>query len=199
MIEFIAGTFAEKTPTYAVIESNGVGYLVQISLTTYADINNEDKGRLLTHYAVSVDIRSGESKHQLFGFSTPLERHLFRHLIGVSGISAHIAHMILSSFKPEEFQSVVLNGDVKTLTSVKGVGPKLAQKTIAELREKIAKDDPGVDIAPNEGNSLRQEALSALTALGFDRAGSVKVINNVMKSDAPDTVEELIKKALKQL
>lgn len=199
MIEYIAGSYTEKTPTYVVIESNGIGYLVQTSLTTYTDISNSDSGKLLIHYAVSVDIRSGESKHQLFGFSTSLERHLFRHLISVSGISAHIAHMILSSFKPEEFQSIVLNGDAKTLTSVKGVGPKVAQKIIAELREKIAKEEPGVDIAPSEGNSLRQEALSALTALGFDRSSSVKVINNVVKADAPTTVEELLKKALKQL
>lgn len=103
MIEFIQGTFAELNPAYVIIDVNGLGYLVQISLTTYTDISNQTQGKLITHYAVSVDVRSGESKHQLYGFSTGLERQLFRLLISISGISASIAHMVLSAFKPDEF------------------------------------------------------------------------------------------------
>ena len=199
MIEFIGGKFAEINPAYLIVDVNGLGYLVQISLNTYTDINGQESGRLITHYAVSVDVRSGESKHQLFGFSTQLERQLFRLLISVSGISSSIAHMVLSAFKPEEFQSIVLNGDSRTLTTVKGVGPKVAQKIVAELREKVAKSEHFDEISQPSGNSMRQEALSALVALGFDRGKSVKVLNAVIKDEAPSTVEELIKKALKQL
>lgn len=199
MIEFISGKFAEINPAYVFVDVNGLGYLVQISLNTYTDINGQESGRLITHYAVSVDVRSGESKHQLFGFSTQLERQLFRLLISVSGISSSIAHMVLSAFKPEEFQSIVLNGDSRTLTTVKGVGPKVAQKIVAELREKVAKGEHFDEISQPSGNSMRQEALSALVALGFDRGKSVKVLNAVIKDEAPSTVEELIKKALKQL
>ncbi|MDP4687743.1 MAG: Holliday junction branch migration protein RuvA [Salibacteraceae bacterium] len=199
MIEFIGGKFAEINPAYVLVDVNGLGYLVQISLNTYTDINGQESGRLITHYAVSVDVRSGESKHQLFGFSTQLERQLFRLLISVSGISSSIAHMVLSAFKPQEFQSIVLNGDSRTLTTVKGVGPKVAQKIVAELREKVAKSEHFDEISQPSGNSMRQEALSALVALGFDRAKSVKVLNAVVKDEAPATVEELIKKALKQL
>ena len=199
MIEFVGGKFAEINPAYLIVDVNGLGYLVQISLNTYTDINGQESGRLITHYAVSVDLRSGESKHQLFGFSTQLERQLFRLLISVSGISSSIAHMVLSAFKPEEFQSIVLNGDSRTLTTVKGVGPKVAQKIVAELREKVAKSEHIDEISQPSGNSMRQEALSALVALGFDRGKSVKVLNAVIKDEAPSTVEELIKKALKQL
>jgi len=199
MIEFVGGKFAEINPAYLIVDVNGLGYLVQISLNTYTDINGQESGRLITHYAVSVDVRSGESKHQLFGFSTQLERQLFRLLISVSGISSSIAHMVLSAFKPEEFQSIVLNGDSRTLTTVKGVGPKVAQKIVAELREKVAKSEHFDEISQPSGNSMRQEALSALVALGFDRGKSVKVLNAVIKDEAPSTVEELIKKALKQL
>ena len=199
MIEFISGLFAEKTPTHVVVDVNGLGYLVHISLNTFSDINELDKGRLLTQYNVSGDVRSGESRHQLFGFSTESERQLFKQLITVSGVSSGIAHTILSAFKADELRSILMNGDSKTLTTVKGVGPKLAQKVIGELREKIVKSDIAGDIVAGGGNSLRQEALSALTALGFDRAGAARVISQIIKDDAPYTVEELIKKALKQL
>jgi len=200
MIEYILGKYTEKTPTHVLVETNGLGYFVQVSLTTYSDLNGKDSGKLLTHYSVSVDVRSGESKHQLYGFSSDLERQMFRQLISISGISSSIAMMILSSFKPSEFQSIVIGEDAKTLTTVKGVGPKVAEKVIHELRNKIAKDDISLDEHVNSGNTLRQEALSALTALGFDRASSVKVINNLLKSDAaPQSIEQLIKSALKQL
>lgn len=199
MFEYISGNFSEKTPTYIVVDVNGLGYIVQVSLNTYTDVNNLDSGKLHTHYSVSVDVRSGESKHQIYGFSTILERSLFRSLITVSGVSAGIAHMILSAFKPNELQSILANGDSKTLTTVKGVGPKLAQKIIGELREKIVKADDAGDILASSGNSLRQEALSALTALGFDRAKAVKAINMVMKTNENASVEEVIKNALKQL
>lgn len=200
MIEYLTGKFTEKNPAFVVVDVNGVGYMVQISLTTFGDVSGLDEGSLLIQYSVSVDVRSGESKHQLFGFSTNHERQLFRQLVTISGVSSGIAHMILSSFKPDEFQSIVIGGDVKTLTSVKGIGPKLAQKVIAELGDKIVKEESDPELASGGGNSLRQEALSALTALGFDRGGSAKVINQLLKSDDPPaTVEELVKMALKKL
>jgi Holliday junction DNA helicase RuvA len=199
MFEYISGKFTQKTPAYVVVDVSGLGYIVQVSLNTYTDISNEIEGSLLTHYSVSVDVRSGESKHQFFGFSTNLERDLFRSLITISGVSSGIAHMILSAFKPSDLQSILANGDAKTLTTVKGVGPKLAQKIVAELREKIVKAELEGDKLESGGNSLRQEALSALTALGFDRGKSVKAINDIIKSANPDSVEQLIKNALKQL
>lgn len=199
MIEFLQGNFAEKTPTQVIVEANGIGYLVHISLSTFSTLQDQERGRLLIHYAVSVDVRSGESRHQLYGFSSADERHMFRQLISISGISAHIAGLILSSYKPSEFRSIVMNGDVRSLTAVKGIGPKLAQKVVTELRDKVSKDEmAGVVIAAG-GNSLRAEALSALTALGFDRAAAVRVINQCMKTEEPTSVEELIKNALKQL
>ncbi|GAB5538059.1 MAG: Holliday junction branch migration protein RuvA [Salibacteraceae bacterium] len=199
MFEYISGKFTEKTPTYVVVDVGGIGYIVNISLTTYSEINDKDQGRLLTQYNVSVDVRSGESKHQIFGFATSLERNLFRQLVTVSGVSSGIAHTILSAFKPDELQSILMNGDTKSLTTVKGVGPKLAQKVIAELRDKIAKTDIELDENQNSGNSIRQEALSALTALGFDRGKSVKVINKLLNDESHATVETLLKSALKQL
>ena len=199
MFEYISGKFAEKTPTQVVVDVMGLGYIVQISSNTFDDISTKDSGSLLTQYNVSVDVRSGESKHHIYGFSTTLERSLFRSLITISGVSAGIAHTILSAFKPNELQSILVNGDAKTLTTVKGVGPKLAQKVVGELREKIAKTEYSDDITETKGNSLRQEALSALTALGFDRGKSAKAISEIIKSSNPSTVEELIKQALKQL
>ena len=156
MIEFIAGNFAEKTPSHVVVEANGIGYLVHVSLSTYEEINVLNAGKLLIHYSVSVDVRSGESKHQLYGFSSSHERQLFRQLITVSGVSSSISSTILSAFKAHEIQSVIVNGDSQTLTTVKGVGPKLAQKIVGELREKLAKSDFASDISKSSGNSLRQ-------------------------------------------
>ena len=183
-----------------VVEACGVGYLVHISLNTFGDVNGKMEGKMLVHYVVNVDIRSGESRHQLYGFSTELERQLFRQLVAISGVSSAIAMLVLSNFKPSEFQSIVMGGDLKSLTAVKGIGPKLAQKIIHELADKIAKDGHSADESFSTSNSLRQEALSALTALGFDRTSSVKVINNLLKQEpAPATVESLIKLALKHL
>ena len=120
MIAYVAGEFTEKSPTHLVVESGGLGYLINISLNSYTDFAKLFEGKVLVHYAVSVDIRSGESRHQLFGFSTSLEREMFRLLIAISGISSSIALMILSSFKPEELQSIVISEDVKTLTRGEG-------------------------------------------------------------------------------
>ena len=199
MFEYISGKFSEKTPTHVVVDVGGIGYIVSVSLNTYTEINELSEGKLLAQYNVSVDVRSGESRHQIFGFSTALERALFRQLVSVSGVSSGIAHMILSAFKPDELQSILVNGDAKTLTTVKGVGPKLAQKIIGELREKVAKDENNFDESTTGGNSMRQEALSALTALGFDRGKSAKVLNQLIKGEPPSSVEVLIKNALKQL
>lgn len=200
MIEYVKGAFTEVTATHAIVECGGMGYMVNISLNTYSEIQSLKEGMLLTHYQVSVDIRSGESKNQLYGFSNDQERKYFRQLIAISGISASIANMILSSFKPAEFHAIVANGDSKTLTSVKGVGPKVAQKIVNELRDKMVKEELTAEISVGSGNTIRQEALSALSALGFDRAASAKTLNKLLQSDQPpSTVEDLVKQALKQL
>lgn len=200
MIAYISGKFVEKNPAYIVVDAHGIGYQVHVSMNTYSDVAQQNEGKLITHYAVNVDIRSGESRHQLFGFSTLFERQLFRQLIAISGISASIAMLILSSFKPSEFQSIVMSEDAKTLTAVKGIGPKVAEKIIRELSGKLGGDENFHAESSSGGNSLRQEALSALTALGFDRTSAAKVINKVLKEPAtPTNVETLIKLALKQL
>lgn len=198
MIEYLHGTITEKGADHVVMETNGIGYMVQVSQLTAQALQAEVRTKLLIHYAVSVDVRSGESKHILIGFASQPERSVFRQLVAVSGISATTAQHILSTLKPADIQSAVLSGNTRAFTAVKGVGPKLAEKIIAELKGKVNRDDYG---APTEGagNTVRQEALSGLAALGFDRSAALKAINTVMSNDGAPDVETLIVKALKLL
>jgi Holliday junction DNA helicase RuvA len=199
MIDFLNGNIAQKNPAYCVIECNGIGYLVQISLNTFSKLPNSGNCKVNIYYSVSVDVRSGKSDHNLFGFAEKSERELFKHLISVSGVSANTARMILSSLSPEEVHAAILTENVSLIKSVKGIGPKLAQKITVELKDKLSKDENLDLISPIAHNTTREEALSALLALGFDKLKSGKLLDKILVSNTDLSVEQLIKKALKQL
>tara|TARA_R110002050_G_scaffold87066_3_gene184616 strand:+ start:3542 stop:4123 length:582 start_codon:yes stop_codon:yes gene_type:complete len=193
MIEFIKGRLAEKNPSFVVIDCNGVGYYLNISLHTYGAIGTGEAVSLYTHLAIREDA------HVLYGFADREERMFFRQLISVSGVGASTAQMVLSSLAPAEAMSAIINGDVATLQSVKGIGGKTAQRIIIDLKDKIGKLDVASEISLTPHNTNRQEALSALFALGFDKNKSTKMIDNLLKSNSELPVEGLVKAALKKL
>lgn len=190
----------EKSPDHAVIDCNGVGYYISISSNTFAQLKDEELCKLLVHYAVSVDVRSGASSHQLFGFAKEEERILFKHLIKISGVSSTMAGVILSGMDPNAVMSAVANKDAKAFQTIKGVGPKLAQRIVMELSGKL---DMKVAVENNlapQGNTIRNEAFSALCSLGFDKNRVENVLQTVIsKTNHNGSVEELIKESLKVL
>ncbi len=197
MIAFVQGNFAVKTPAIVIVEANGVGYELHISLNTYADIQALDKGLLHTYYHVREDA------HTLFGFSQEAEKALFIQLISVSGVGATTARMMLSSVKPEELIRAITTGNTKTLEGIKGIGKKSAERIILELKDKLGKSSITGSISQNNtsfaGNTIEQDALNALVSLGIGRAVAESAIQRVMKADPTSQVEDLIKKALKSL
>jgi Holliday junction DNA helicase RuvA len=201
MIDSLRGEIAERTPSHAVVECHGVGYLVQITANTYGDLPDRGACKLFIHYAVSMDVRSGQSEHRLYGFLDPEERHLFRQLIGVQGVSSTIGLAILGARRAHDLRMAILHGDESALKSVKGIGPKLAQRIVGELRGKLSVDPIEKLSAPlgGPGNTLRSEALSALISLGLDRAKAERALQRVLdeRRNDPPSVEELIKLTLK--
>jgi len=194
MYEYIIGKLAEKTPTYAVIDCNGVGYYLNISLTTYEQITNPDACKLYVHLAVREDA------HTFYGFSTKGERETFRLLINVSGVGASTARMILSSLNTNEIVDAVMTNNVITFKNVKGIGEKTAQRIIIDLKGKIDKDNVSAELFSISHNTVRSEALTALTLLGFPRNISEKALDKVLKANEEDlSVEALIKLTLKAL
>ncbi len=194
MIEYIRGELAELTPTLAVLDCNGVGYGLNISIGTYSAIQGKKDVKLL---AVEV-IR--EDAYTLWGFATKGERELFLLLTSVSGIGAAIARMVLSAMSPNELASVISNGDERTLKGIKGIGPKAAQRIIVELKDKVL----GLSVTPatssvSVNTELQAEAVAALTMLGFSPAPSHKVVAKLLADDPSMPIEEIIKKALKML
>lgn len=196
MIAYIQGKLVEKTPTYAVIDCGGVGYMLNISLCTFSalpELNSECK--LFTHLSIKEDA------HTLYAFSTPSERQLFRLLISVSGIGTNTARMILSAINPKELVTYISSGNVTILQSIKGIGAKTAQRIIIELKDKILKTE--VEIGETSivyNNNYAEEALSALILLGFSKQLAAKAIDKILKTSTGNlTVEELIKQALKIL
>lgn len=203
MIDSLRGELAERSPGHAVVDCHGVGYLVHITANTYAELPERGTCKLYIHYSVSVDVRSGQSEHKLYGFMDAGERHLFRQLISVQGVSSTIGLAILGAKRAEELRMAILHGDENALKSVKGIGPKLAQRIVTELRERLTNEPIGrpVPAAGPAGNTLRSEALSALISLGLDRAKAERSLQSVLnerKSDPPP-VEELIRLTLKNL
>jgi len=169
-------------------------------MNTFSNLKDEEHCRLLTHYAVSVDVRSGASSHNLYGFSDENERFLFRSLIKISGVSSNMANVILSTLSPVDLQNAVANKDLSKIKSVKGVGPKLAQRILMELQGKIGLEEAVGNNYPPSGNTIKNEALSALCSLGFDKTKVNNVLESVIeKTDASSSVEELIKESLKVL
>ena len=194
MITHIHGRLLEKTPTYVVVDVNGVGYRIKISLQTFSEIDGE-LCKLFTHLSVKED------SHTLFGFFEESERHLFRNLISVSGVGPSTAQVILSTYSPQDIIRHITTADVKAVQSVKGIGAKTAQRIIIDLKDKVAKGMPTSDLmfGPID-NTIKQEALSALLALGFAKKGADSKIDKVLRSN-PEivTVEDLVRTALSQM
>lgn len=193
MYEFISGNLADLTPAYAVIETVGIGYQINISLNTFAQLEGKREATLYLHLVVRDDA------HLLFGFSSKEERELFRNLISVSGVGANTARIILSSLAPTEIIQAIAQGDVNMLKQVKGIGLKTAQRIVIDLKDKIAKGSSELDIFASANNTIRQEALSALVMLGFSKTVAEKTINQILKSNPSQTVEGIVKNALKGL
>lgn len=190
MIEYIRGPLAELTPTYAVIDCSGVGYRLEISLVAYAALEGKKETRLLVHEAIREDA------HQLYGFVDEQERQLFRSLIGVSGVGANTARMILSSVPAPELEVAIVSGDHQRLKSVKGIGTKTAQRIIVDLRDKIKPSGDTLINQPATTGDVFDEALLALVMLGFTRPQSQKALKKIFESDPAVKVEVAIKKAL---
>lgn len=198
MYEYITGHVAEATPTYAVIEAGGVGYFINISLKTFTDIEHSEQARLFTHFIVREDVQS------LFGFSSKIERELFRRLISVSGVGGNTARMILSTYTPQELQNIIATENAKLLKNVKGLGLKTAQKIIVELSGKmleLAGSDFTTTSVPSKevASGIYDEALAALSMLGFQKSASEKVLHSILKEKPTMAVEDVIRHALKQL
>ncbi|MCB0763606.1 MAG: Holliday junction branch migration protein RuvA [Flavobacteriales bacterium] len=202
MIDSLNGLLLEKAQDHVVLDCHGVGYLVQMPASAQVALPAQGACRLFVHYAVSVDVRSGSSDHRLFGFLHRDERQLFRRLIEVQGVSTTIAMSILGGRSAEDVRTAILTGNDSVLKSVKGIGPKLAQRIVAELQGKLVNapltGGTGVGLP---GNTLRSEALSALISLGLDRMKAERALHAVLqerKGEEP-ALEELIKLTLKNL
>jgi Holliday junction DNA helicase RuvA len=193
MLEFIKGEISELTPTFVVLELNGIGYRVNISLFSYSALQGINSCRLYIHQVIREDA------HLLFGFTGIDERDIFRLLISVSGIGANTARMILSSMSPDEVRNAVAGGRVDLLKSIKGIGAKSAERIIVDLKDKIGKISDISQLFRQADNTLKKEALSALEILGFNRKPAEKVIDGLLASDSSLSVEDLIKQALKHL
>ncbi|MDB2427160.1 Holliday junction branch migration protein RuvA [Flavobacteriaceae bacterium] len=193
MITQIKGRLVEKSPTELVIDCNGLGYLVNISLNTFSLLSDSENISLYTHLQVKED------SHTLFGFYEKTERNLFRKLISVSGIGASTARTMLSSLNPEEIQRAILSENVSTIQSVKGIGLKTAQRVIIELRDKVSGINEGSDLNSTLANSKREESLSALEVLGYSRKQTSKVVDKLICEISEISVEEIIKNALNKL
>lgn len=194
MITHLQGQLVEKTPTYVVIDCNGVGYMIHISLNTYSKISEEKQLRLYTYLQIKEDA------HTLFGFYEKSEREVFSLLLSVSGVGAGTARIMLSSLSPSQLQSAIINGDAKTIQSIKGIGAKTAQRIILDLREKMIKLGGVEEISNNDTNINKQEALSALEVLGYPQKIAENVVQKIIsKANDNLSVEEIIKQALKLL
>jgi len=202
MIDSLNGEVLDIAVDHVTVDCHGVGYLVHAPATTLAQLPRQGKVRLHVHYSVTVDVRSGSSDHRLFGFLHRDDRQLFRRLIEVQGVSATIGMGIMGVRTAQEIHTAILTGDESMLKGVKGIGPKLAQRIVAELQGKLAGVPlPTGGVAMSLGNTLKTEALSALISLGLDRMKAERALNTVLQDrtgDAP-TVEELIKLTLKNL
>ncbi|TRO64231.1 Holliday junction branch migration protein RuvA [Christiangramia sabulilitoris] len=193
MIHHLKGQLIEKNPTYVVIECNGIGYTVNISLHTYSLIPESEAVNLYTYLQVKED------SHTLYGFVEKSEREIFKLLISVSGVGTSTARMMLSSLQPREVTEAIAKGDVPTIQSVKGIGAKTAQRVILDLKDKVLKVLGDDEVFVSQNNTNKEEALSALEILGYNRRQAVKVVEKILKDVPESTVESIIKLALKKL
>jgi len=193
MYEYIIGKTKSLCPTSVVIDNNGIGYFVNISLNTFSKIKDQKEIKLYLHFHVREDAQL------FFGFADEIERQLFRFLLSVSGVGANTARLILSSLSTEEVFDAITSGNAPVLQSVKGIGGKTAQRIVIDLKDKLTKAGIDVEKVDVSHNTLREEALSGLLILGFVRSTAEKAINRVLKQKEVDSVEELIKETLKTL
>ena len=193
MISFLKGDFTVKGPASVVIDVNGVGYEVLISLNTYSKIQHLDKGQLHTSLLVREDA------HTLYGFFELAEKEMFLQLINVSGIGASTARVMLSYMKPEELARAIINGDIRTLEGIKGIGRKTAERLVVELKDKLAKHPLETNISTLKHNTLHTDALNALLALGINRQAADQAIQKTLVGQPNLPLEDLIKKALRTL
>lgn len=200
MIEYIKGELTEVTPAYAVVEAHGVGYGLNISLNTYSGIQNKKEVKLYAFESIREDA------HVLFGFASKQEREMFMLLITVSGVGANTARMILSAMSAAELCNVISTGNEKMLKTVKGIGLRTAQRIIVDLKDKIATSAIAEEMptgivaqAAAVSNEVRDEAIGALTMLGFAPAPSAKVVSAILSDNPQLPVEQVVKLALKQI
>uniref|UniRef100_UPI00404994A4 Holliday junction branch migration protein RuvA n=2 Tax=Gelidibacter sp. TaxID=2018083 RepID=UPI00404994A4 len=193
MITHIQGKLVEKNPTDVVIDCNGVGYFLNISLHTYSQIPDNEHLKLYTVLLVREDA------HTLYGFSTVAEREIFKLLISVSGVGASTARTMLSSLTPKQIKEGIAHGDVVLIQSIKGIGAKTAQRVILDLKDKILKIYDIDELFVSKNNSSKDEALSALEVLGFIRKQSERVVEKILSTQPDANVETIIKEALKNL
>ena len=205
MIEYIKGELAELTPALAVVEAAGVGYALNISLNTYSAIQGKKDVKLFVHEALVTGGR--DDSFTLYGFATRQERELYRMLISVSGVGANTARMMLSSMSPAELCDAIANGNEKLIKSVKGIGLKTAQRVIVDLKDKIVSSgiaselhvSTGREESPAINNAVKDEAVSAMTMLGFSPAPAAKVVTAILTEQPDMAVELVIKEALKRI
>ena len=196
MIEYIQGEIAELSPAQLIMECNGIGYCLHISLTTFSAFNGREKGKIFIHEVIREDA------HLLFGFATREERELFLLLTSVSGVGPNTARLILSSLPPAELIAIIASGDDKSLTVIKGIGSKTAQRIVVDLKNKVKTVDSTVDKSPFR-SSVHTEtiegAVAALVMLGFQKTVSRKAVESILKNTPEKSVERIIKDALKML
>ena len=193
MITQIRGRLVEKNPTEVVVDCNGVGYLLHISLHTFSNLPDNENVTLYTHLSIREDA------HTLFGFINKTEREIFKLLISVSGVGPSIARTMLSSMTSEEIQHAIASENVALIQSVKGIGAKTAQRVIVDLKDKILKTYTIDEVSLSNNNTNKEEALSALEVLGFNKKQSDKIVTAILKENAETSVEQIIKLALKNL
>ena len=193
MITHLKGKLVEKSPTNVVIEVNGIGYWVNISLTTFSQIPDNENIKLYTHLQIKED------SHSLYGFYSKKEREIFRLLISVSGVGTSTARTMLSSLDPQQVVEAISSNNVSIVQSVKGIGSKTAQRLIIELRDKILKIYDLDETYVNSNNTTREEALSALEVLGINKKSSERLVDNIIKQNQDISVEEIIKETLKNI
>lgn len=193
MYEYIKGELIEAAPTYAVVDSGGIGYYVNISVNTYSQISQAKEVLLFLHLIVREDA------HLLYGFATKEERKMFRQLIAVSGIGANTAGVMLSSMTVNEIVGAIMTENVSAIKSVKGIGLKTAQRVIIELKDKVGGGESVNAVPENNATAIKEEALAALVMLGFVKVQAAKVLDKIIAGGGVTSVEQLIKLALKQL
>ncbi len=193
MINFLKGRLVEKSPTQIVVECNGVGYEVNISLYTYGNLPPDETISIYTYLQVREDAQI------LYGFMSKSEKEVFVKLLSVSGIGASTARMMFSSLSPQEVVDAIASGDVETIKSVKGIGLKTAQRVIVDLKDKITKVEHSGEVLPLQNNTNKTEALSALVTLGYTKKQAEKSVRKILKTNPEASIEDIIKTALKNL